>query len=165
MKNKIITGAVIFCLLVTLLVVFVACDNPGGLGSQSGSDKYGREFGSICDIDGEETGIYEIDYEIDDTSTMGKTMIGNYCYNKVKLAVSAEGMTLTFYCKNNAFSNVKLDSKVGESIEESDMYGYTFEITREALNNKLAMTGYVSLMKRDVAFSINVDLSNAKLIG
>jgi hypothetical protein len=45
------------------------------------------------------------------------------------------------------------------------MYGYTFEITREDLNNKLAMTGYVSLMKRDVAFSINVDLSNAKLIG
>ena len=165
MKNKIIIGAVIFCLLVTLLAVIVACDNSGGLGSQSGSDKYGREFGSICDIDGEESGIYEIDYEIDDTSAMGKTMIGNYCYNKVKLAVSAEGMALTFYCKNNTFSNVKLDSRAGKSIEESDMYGYTFEITREDLNNKLAMTGYVSLMKRDVAFSINVDLSNAKLIG
>ncbi len=96
---------------------------------------------------------------------MGKTMIGNYCYNKVKLVVSAEGMALTFYCKNNTFSNVKLDSRAGKSIEESDMYGYTFEITREDLNNKLAMTGYVSLMKRDVAFSINVDLSNAKLIG
>ena len=89
MKNKIIIGAVIFCLLVTLLAVFVACDNSGGLGSQSGSDKYGREFGSICDIDGEETGVYEIDYIFDVTIVMGKSFIGIYCYNMVKLVVSA----------------------------------------------------------------------------
>ncbi len=165
MKNKIIICAVIFCILATASAVFIACDNSGGLDSQSGTDKYGRKFGSYYDIDEYESGIYSIEYEIGDAGAMGKTMIGNYCYQDVKIAVSEDSITLTFYCKDKTFSDVKLDGNAGVSVEESDMYGYKFDIDREDLNEKFSMTGYVSMMKKDVAFSIKVDLSKARLIG
>lgn len=72
---------------------------------------------------------------------------------------------LSLFCKNTAFSDVKLNGELGQRVEESGMYGYQFKIDRENLDTSLAMTGKVSLMNKDVAFSIKVDLSKSALIG
>ncbi|MDE6211435.1 MAG: hypothetical protein K2G42_05640 [Clostridia bacterium] len=164
MKKKIFIGLSIFCIMCAVITAFVGCDNSG-LGSESGQDKFGRTYGEIYDIDDYTSGIYAIEYEIGDTSAMGKSMIGSNCYEKIKLAISDGEYTLTFYCKNTAFSDVKLNGELGQRVEESGMYGYQFKIDRENLDTSLAMTGKVSLMNKDVAFSIKVDLSKSALIG
>ncbi|MDE6361408.1 MAG: hypothetical protein K2L53_00345 [Clostridia bacterium] len=73
--------------------------------------------------------------------------------------------TLSFYCTTTAFSDVNLNGELGQSVEENGMYGYKFSIDRADLDAGIAMTGKVSLMNKDVAFSIKADLSKATLIG
>ncbi|MDE6473984.1 MAG: hypothetical protein K2L70_02690 [Clostridia bacterium] len=164
MKKKILISVAILSIMCIVFAVLTAC-NDSGLDRESGQDKFGRNYGEVYNIDEYQSGVYAIPYEIGDTSAMGKSMIGSYCYDKIKLAVTDGEYTLTFYCKNTSFSDVKINGELGQSIEESGMFGYKFQISRDDLDGSLAMTGKVALMNRDVAFSIKVDLSKCALIG
>ena len=127
-------------------------------------DPYGREFGCAYDVSAFESGKYAVSYEIQ-ASPMGKSMLQSNCADKVLLNKSEDGYTLTFYCYNDSFTNIKLADVEEKSADRSGAYGYSFEVTQEDLDGTLEMSGYVSVMKRNVEFKITLDLDDAILIG
>ncbi|MDE5616762.1 MAG: hypothetical protein K2I78_03140 [Clostridia bacterium] len=166
MSKKIISAVLSLSILLCMAVAIVGCKDEGAeLPPIAGApDPYGREFDTICDIDEYPTGIYEISFAIE-ASAMGKSMLEKNCLDKLIIAISEDGCKLKFYCKNTSFTNIKIGDKEARAENIDSLYGYVFDIEREDLNGKIEMSGYVSVMKRDVEFVIVPDLTCAVLVG
>lgn len=169
-KNKLILNFAISLILVAAMCLFAACGKDGiDDGIKTGKDEYGREYGEVYSIDEYESGIYRLPYGTEDTSEIGKSMIKQYCLEYVLLEIDDGECVLTFYCKSNALTDVKIsvDGEMlsGESADDGENYGYAFAIDRSALDDKIGMECTVKLMNKTVTFSIRVDLEQAVLVG
>ena len=169
LKNKLIVNIIVLIFLIGIVAMFAACEDKSTETIKSGVDSFGRTYGQIYDIDEYKSGTYSIVYEIEDTSTMGKSMISKYCEDYVIVNIDEGICTLTFYCSGNMLDNVKLGKDdifiEGQSMIEGDKYGYKFDIQRDMLDDKMAMSTKVKLMGKEVKFSIRVDLTKAVLVG
>lgn len=164
MKSKIISGIAIFICAMMLCGILASCQGDKD-NTPSGEDAYGRVYGQIYDIDDQPSGTYKLTYSIEDTSTMGKTMIAMYCLDYVNIIVDNGKYQLVFYCTGNMLSDVKLSDKEAKASETEDGMAYTFEIDRQMLDDKMAMSCYVTVMKKQVSFSIKAHVDNAVLVG
>lgn len=166
--TKKIFAVVILTICIALFAV--ACNNNAQEGNiPDGQDAYGREYGQIYNIDEYDTGTYQLKYEIQDTSVMGKTMIGANCKDYVGVSKQNDKFTLTFYAKDSMLSDVKADidgSIIDGQLLSQDGWGaYSFEIQREQLNSKIKLSCRVDIMNKNVEFSIVVDTASAVLVG
>ena len=169
MTKKRVSVILIVLTIVAAVCCFAGCQDDVDEGelfsaNKKATDPYGREFNCVYDIDAYDTGVYAVGYEIE-ASMMGKSMLEKNCPDKVLVKKSKDGYTLTYYCNNDSFSNIKFNDVEAQTADEKGAFGYLFEVTREDLDGKLEMSGYVNLMKRDVQFKIILDLNNAILIG
>lgn len=161
-KIFILTAAI--CLLV---LCFAACTEKK---TYEGEDEYGRRYGETYDVDSQKPGVFRLPYSISGTSAVGKAMIAANCADYVTLEVTDDGCLLGFLCKKAMLGAVKIiagDGTVTDG-EESERDGYqvfTFRVTRETLDGKIALSCEVTVMKKTVGFEITPDLTEAKLIG
>lgn len=169
LKNKLIVNIMILIVIIGIVAMFAACEDKSTETIKSGVDSFGRTYGQIYDIDEYKSGTYSIVYEIEDTSTIGKSMISKYCEDYVIVNIDEGICILTFYCSGDMLGNVKLGKDdiliEGQSMIDGDKYGYRFDIQRDMLDDKMAMSTKVKLMGKEVKFSIRVDLTKAVLVG
>ena len=165
MKKRI---GIIFLTIAIIIATFALAgcngDDDWANGNDGAVDPYGREFNKAYDIDEYSTGIYSISYEIE-ASAMGKAMLTSNCSDRVSVSKTQDGLVLTYYCKNDSFTDIRLKGIEAEKSDKNGMKGYSFEVERQDLDESLQMSGYVNLMKRNVEFSITINLNDAILIG
>ncbi|MBD5100800.1 MAG: hypothetical protein HDT29_06030 [Clostridiales bacterium] len=160
----------IFLIAVMILVAVFAtagCQkDDGGLFSvdKDAVDPYGRDFNCAYNVDEYDSGLYAVSFEIE-ASAMGKSMLVKNCADKVLVKKSKDGYTLTYYCYNDSFTNIRLYGVEAISADKDGAYGYSFDVAREDLDLQLEMSGYVKVMSRDVEFKIELNLDDAILIG
>lgn len=166
MKKKIIVTVAVILVLV-LAGVLAACKEDRK--TESGRDAYGRSYGEVYPIDSEATGVFSMPYSIGDTSAIGKTMISANCADYAEAEKTADGYKFTFLCKDGMLGGVKMVKEDGSlSGVESQKDGYqrfTFDVTKEELQQKISLECVVKLMNKTVSFSVTVDLTQAKLVG
>ena len=159
---------IIFLTVAIIIATFAlaGCKDDGDWfdGNDGAIDPYGREFNNAYDIDEYLTGIYSVSYEIQ-ASAMGKSMLKSNCSDRVCVSKTAEGYALTYYCKNDSFTDIRLKGAEAAKSNKNGMIGYSFDVDRQDLDESLQMSGYVSIMKRNVEFKITLDLDDAILIG
>ena len=159
-------------LILTMAIIITAfalagCKDDGGDwvdGNDGAVDPYGRQFNCAYDIDEYLTGIYSISYEIE-ASAMGKSMLKSNCSDRICVSKTQEGYTLTYYCKNDSFTDIRLKGEEATRADKNGLLGYAFEVERGDFDESLQMSGYVNLMKRNVEFKITLNLNDAILIG
>ncbi len=162
--KKILTIATVIC---TFVLFLTACTQQK---TYEGEDEFGRTYGEIYDVDSQPTGVFDVPYEILDTSAMGKAMIAANCADYVEIEKTSDGYLLGFLCKSSMLGAVKMIGADGSYIDgsESERDGYqafTFSVTREMLENKISLQCEVSAMNKTVEFSVKPDLDGAILAG
>ena len=164
MKKTIVLIATVFAVAA---IALVGCGQDRKV--RDGEDIYGRTFGEKYAIDSEETGIYEVPYEIDDTSFMGKAMISKYCADYTVVERSESGYTLTYLCKKGALRDVVIvrgDERIKAESGERDGYAaFAFDVSYEELGEKITLECVVALMNRTVSYSVSLSLQDAVLAG
>lgn len=135
----------------------------------TGQDEYGRYFGEIYDVDSQESGVFELPYEIGGTSAMGESMIGANCADYVRISKEGNDYEFTFLCKNGMLGSVEMAQEEGyikgKESDEGDLQGYTFAISRDGIGQSVGLRCVVRLMNKTVEFTVKADLQKARLVG
>ena len=159
---------IIFLTVAIIIATFAlaGCKDDGDWsdGNDGAIDPYGREFNNAYDIDEYLTGIYSVSYEIQ-ASAMGKSMLKSNCSDRVSVSKTEDGLVLTYYCKNDSFTDIRLKGVEATTSDKNGMRGYAFDVERQDLDESLQMSGYVDIMKMNVEFKITLNLNDAILIG
>lgn len=160
-------AAFITAVLAIALFALVGCAQERKV--YEGKDAYGRTLGEKYAVDSEETGVYEVPYEIGDTSVMGKAMISKYCADYTVVERSESGYTLTYLCKKDALRDVVIvrgDERIKAESGERDGYAaFAFDVSYEELGEKITLECVVALMNRTVSYSVSLSLQDAVLAG
>lgn len=168
MKKR-FTAVAVYMILTFVAVAVFACGDSDKSEIRAGVDEYGRNFGEIYALDSEQTGVFRVPYEISDTSSVGKAMISKYCAEYAEVEKRADVYVMTYFCEGKSLGSVgiKTDDGIvqGTEIKQSGYTGYSFELTEDAVCEKIPLVCVEKLMNRTVEFSITLDTASAVLAG